>query len=398
MQLSQWMNELGFLCHVNDDRVLIEFDQDYERTFVELNSEAREFSELNLCRKLLRAVEASCKVELFCRLQPLAIEFGEQLLDKSALKKLEGLLHCRGELENGFVQRARGLNSAAPVNPIKSRPLARIDRLLRGIVWELNGLGLVTSSCCSGQSNRGQQSAMYVSFTRYSSVSFFKRLLVKARQEGLQLDRFEIKHLVLHEVRACLTAEPRQLGKTLQQIRELTRYIGIHHQQLKAALAHHKKRFAARAAWVKTLPKKANRVYQLSLSDDHGLEMVVQVRNPIELQRQMLGMLNAWTLIPLAGDGKDEPELFFNSTDPEPEPEPIRAPYKIHLRVCTPDGKWKNLWGDDLKVILKNSEQSLEQISQGTYIPTIKRVSSGQQRDVRWVELWQGLRLAGQQD
>lgn len=393
MQLSQWMNEAGFFCHVKGDRVRIEFNHDYERTFSGLAREARGFSEQNLCFELLQAVADRGEVELVCELQPLAIEFDEQLLGEGTLKRLKDVLHCRGELENGLVPHARGLPS---VDTVKQRPLARIDRLLRGLVWELNGLGLVTSSCCSGRAGRDNQSAMYVSFAHCSSTSFFKRLLIKASRSGLQLDRLEVKDRILYEVRECLTAEPRQLGKTLQQIRELTRYLGIHHQILKSALKRHEKRFAARTTWIKTLPPKANRTYQLSLSDDYGLEMAVQVRNPIELQRQMLGMLNAWTLIPLAEDGKDKPELFFNSS--RPEPAPIRAPYRIRLRVLTPGGKWRNPWGDELKVILKHSEQSLEQISQGLYIPTIKRVSSGQQGEIRWVELWQGIRLAGQQD
>jgi hypothetical protein len=392
VQLSQWMNEAGFSCHVKGDRVRIEFDQDYEHTFAGLDREARGFSENNLCFELLQAVADRGEVELACDLQPLAIEFDEQLLGEAALERLEDVLHCRGEEENDLVQHARGLTS---VDAVKRHPLARIDRLLRGLVWELNGLGLVTSSCCSGRADRGNQSAMYVSFARCSSASFLKRLLIKARQAGLQLDRLEVKNRILYEVRACLTAEPRQLSKTLQQIHELTRYLGIHHKVLKSASKCHKERFAARATWVKTLHQKANRTYQLSLSDDYGLEMVVQVRNSIELQQQMLGILNAWTLIPLAGDGKDKPELFFNSV--RPEPTPIRAPYRIRLRVGTSDGQWKNPWGDERKVILKHSEQSFEQISQGIYIPTIKRVSNGQQGEIRWVELWQGIRLAGQQ-
>jgi hypothetical protein len=131
VQLSQWMNEAGFSCHVKGDRVRIEFDQDYEHTFAGLDREARRFSENNLCFELLQAVADRGEVELPCDLQPLAIEFDEQLLGDATLERLEDVLHCRGEEENDLVQHARGLTS---VDAVKRHPLARIDRLLRGLV------------------------------------------------------------------------------------------------------------------------------------------------------------------------------------------------------------------------------------------------------------------------
>lgn len=447
MLLSELLHYEGFTVSEQDGRLRLSFDVDYDRTFsCSILSPEYQYSELSCAMDVLSHFRVKADRSFGDARGDGFLEMEDQVLDEQLCRMWHDLAHHQAERLGHEVSALRGMprkkarswmddvseleerfrlgeigedeievllegiakTDYAALQREESRHQPQelryfIDRMMRPLIWELNSAGFRTRSCCAGEqgSDRRKGRAAFVEFEHPAFTSLIRRLIRRMGRKGILLDHLQVVGNMLIERPDSLCSAERDLGMVHRQLRWLTHYFGKQSQSLKEMVAGYRRRYGCLQKRFASGKPSVSPGLLIRLSDNSGLCMQFPVHGFRDLRDKVQGAFDAWQQMP--EDSRNTPVRhaiqYYCDRPQEVQSRRYRFPWPVQIVVQAKDGQgWRNPWHDSRQVYLKPKvrDGSLPaEKSENRYVLNLMRMESGTpMNDVKWLELWRGLRIA----